>query len=331
MTTGSDWTGTVGDVWTAEWQRTDRSFADLSRHLDAAILAAAPAGPFSALDIGCGAGGTSLALAEVRPDASILGVDLSAGLVKVACDRASTLAVVPGGKGPRAASEDLRGSGLSPAWGHGAASEEVSFDTRDTPLTVLCGNISFETGDATTVAGRNAPFDLLYSRHGVMFFDDPVAAFTALHAAAAPGARLVFSCFAEWSDNAFASEIARALGLAPPSPRAPGPFAFQDESHVRSILTDAGVERRDGNTRALRLPRRRGGGRGGDRRRAVLLPTDRSGRGGPARRGAVGPRGPDRPSRRRHPTPSHRTCHRLSGVGVDMVCQSLNGPTRRAS
>ena len=42
MTSATDWTGRVGRTWAAEWQRTDRSFAKLSPHLDAAIRTAAP-------------------------------------------------------------------------------------------------------------------------------------------------------------------------------------------------------------------------------------------------------------------------------------------------
>lgn len=87
MTRAHDWTGRVGDVWADEWRRTERAFAGLAPHLDAAILAAAPAGPIRALDIGCGVGSTSLALAAARPDATVTGVDLSDALVGVARDR----------------------------------------------------------------------------------------------------------------------------------------------------------------------------------------------------------------------------------------------------
>lgn len=58
MTSGQDWQGRVGDVWAAEWQRTERSFADLARHLDKAIAGVAP-NRGRALDIGSGAGSTS--------------------------------------------------------------------------------------------------------------------------------------------------------------------------------------------------------------------------------------------------------------------------------
>ena len=257
MTAASDWTGSVGDIWAAEWRRTDRSFADLSRHLDAAILAAAPDGPFRALDIGCGAGCTSLALAEARPDATILGVDLSEGLVEVARNRlAIAPPVLPRRREPRAASDNLRNSGLPLARERGLVWRGESSDDREAAAgevgtnhrilrpspeyAVAEGGVRFETGDAITAVNASAPFDLLYSRHGVMFFDDPVAAFTALRDATAPGARLVFSCFADWSENAFAKAIADALDLSPPTPRASGPFAFADERYVADILTKSG-------------------------------------------------------------------------------------------
>lgn len=88
MTDSAEWSGVVGDVWAREWRRTDRSFVGLAPHLDAAILAAAPAGEFRAVDIGCGAGATSLALAAARPPAHVIGVDLSSGLVAAARQRA---------------------------------------------------------------------------------------------------------------------------------------------------------------------------------------------------------------------------------------------------
>jgi len=204
VTGARDWIGRVGDTWADEWRRTDRSFADLSRHLDRAIAAAAPAGAFRALDIGCGAGGTTLALAAARTDATIVGIDLSEALVAVARDRRNA------------------------ADGPGQA--------------VAAARVDFVGGDVLDLAGVHGPFDLLYSRHGVMFFDDPVVAFTRLHSAATPGARLVFSCFRARADNAFATAPAEALGLAPPA-AGPGPFAFADRDHVAAILAAAGWRR----------------------------------------------------------------------------------------
>lgn len=189
----SEWRGPVGDVWAAEWRRTDRSFAGLAPRLNAAIFAAAPSGAFKAIDIGCGAGDTSLALARARPDAAITGVDISPALVAVAQERAA-----------------------------------------DTP------NATFMVADAPAAAAGLAP-DLLFSRHGVMFFDDPAAAFSALHAAAAPGAFLVFSCFDAVARNPWATTL---FDAAPPA-GVPGPFAFADPDYVASLLGGSGWRNAD--------------------------------------------------------------------------------------
>ena len=151
MTEAYEWRGEIGDVWAEEWRRTDRTLAPVNDALVAA--AAAEAGRFERrriLDVGCGAGATSLALAAALADAEITGIDLSDALVAAARERA----------------------------GEGAE------------------RLRFEVADAAGLgARRRAGFDLIVSRHGVMFFDDPVAAFAHLRALAGAGARLVFSCF----------------------------------------------------------------------------------------------------------------------------------------
>jgi len=78
----------------------------------------------------------------------------------------------------------------------------------------------------------------------VMFFDDPVAAFRHIGSVASPAARLVFSCFGPFADNAWASEMAATIAPAEAAtftdPHAPGPFAFADPQRVRAILEGAG-------------------------------------------------------------------------------------------
>ena len=98
------------------------------------------------------------------------------------------------------------------------------------------------TGDAETLAAAEGPFDLIYSRHGVMFFPDPVRAFRALRIAARPGASLIFSCFQAWALNAWASEVANAAaGRVLPAPgREAGGFAFAEPNYVRNILSSSG-------------------------------------------------------------------------------------------
>ena len=104
-------------------------------------------------------------------------------------------------------------------------------------------NVAFICADAATWKPDDdfAP-DQIVSRHGVMFFDDPVGAFANLAAVAAPSARLLFSCFRAPSLNPFMTEVARLLPSPPqsPDPRAPGPFAFADASYVEQILSASG-------------------------------------------------------------------------------------------
>lgn len=103
-------------------------------------------------------------------------------------------------------------------------------------------SVTFVTGDAVSTAAAHAPLDLLVSRHGVMFFPDPLAAFAGLAATAAPDAPLVFSCFRARRDNEWADAIDRTLGVSPPSATgyAPGPFAFADPDATAAILSAAG-------------------------------------------------------------------------------------------
>jgi SAM-dependent methyltransferase len=101
--------------------------------------------------------------------------------------------------------------------------------------------VRFELADAANWQPERAP-DLIVSRHGVMFFDDPAGAFGHLHAVSAKGARLAFSCFRDSSLNRWASEPAEAMGVVVPAvePRAPGPFAFAEPEYVQAVLSAGG-------------------------------------------------------------------------------------------
>lgn len=90
------------------------------------------------------------------------------------------------------------------------------------------------------------PFDLVVSQFGVMFFADPVAAFSNLAANLRPGGRLVFACWREPAENAWATvpvgSIRDLLPPAPPAdPHAPGPFALADRDRLAALLTEAGL------------------------------------------------------------------------------------------
>jgi SAM-dependent methyltransferase len=193
MTAREDWQGKTGEGWAEEWRRTDRSFGGLTERL----LARTREFPFRhALDIGCGAGELSLALARGHPRSRVIGVDVSPSLIDSAKARAESIS-----------------------------------------------NVEFELADAAHwhPADDFAP-QLLISRHGVMFFADPPAAFANLASFAGEGAGLLFSCFRDRAENPFFTEIGALLPPArdPADPYAPGPFAFAERGHVESVLAEGG-------------------------------------------------------------------------------------------
>lgn len=106
------------------------------------------------------------------------------------------------------------------------------------------GNVRFVEADAATWHGGDFQPDLLVSRHGVMFFPDPVAAFSHLRVLSAPAAPLVFSCFRQFRENPWMAELVEFLPAVGEraDPEAPGPFAFADPHRVRDVLTRAGWE-----------------------------------------------------------------------------------------
>lgn len=109
-------------------------------------------------------------------------------------------------------------------------------------------DIAFLVADAQTHAFEPASFDAAFSRFGVMFFEDPPAAFANVARALKPGGRLAFVCWRPMAENAWMSApFAAALPHLPtealpppPDPTAPGPFAFADPDRVRGILAKAG-------------------------------------------------------------------------------------------
>ena len=108
--------------------------------------------------------------------------------------------------------------------------------------------LSFAQGDAQVFPYVPESFDAAYSRFGVMFFADPVAAFINIRRALKPGGRLAFACWRPPDENPILTLPMQAaapyLPPIPPAaePEAPGPFAFASQERVRSILAAAGFE-----------------------------------------------------------------------------------------
>ena len=187
----SFWNGPGGQGWLAAYGRIERSLVDINR--DVLALAAVQPGE-RVLDVGCGTGDTTAALAKTA--GSVLGVDISEPLVAAA--KAKDIA-----------------------------------------------NAAFVVADAATQAFEPGSFDLVFSRFGVMFFADPVAAFANLRRALKPSGRLAFVCWRTPQENPWGLvPLQAARPFLPPMPRPgpedPGQYSFGDRARVERILKEAG-------------------------------------------------------------------------------------------
>ncbi|MBR8406593.1 class I SAM-dependent methyltransferase [Burkholderia cenocepacia] len=191
-----DWNGQSGERWVVNQARLDAMAAVFG---EAAIEAVAPVTGERVLDVGCGAGASTLALAaRVGARGQVMGVDISEPLI----GRARALA------------------------------------RPDTPAL-------FQVSDASSAELPEGAFDILFSRFGVMFFDDPTGAFAHMRRALRPGGRVAFVCWRGAAENDWMRVPMGAIrGIlppsAPPDPEAPGPFSFGDRARVARILTAAG-------------------------------------------------------------------------------------------
>jgi SAM-dependent methyltransferase len=191
----TDWEGQSGERWLVHEARLDARLAVFGH---AAIEAAAPAAGELVLDVGCGAGASTLALAaRVGAGGQVLGVDISEPLISRARARAP----------------------------------------QDTP-------VLFRVADAGRAELPEGAFDILFSRFGVMFFDDPIKAFAHMRRALKPGGRVAFVCWRGTAENDWMrlpmGAIKGIVPMTPPDPEAPGPFSFGDQGRVDRILTAAG-------------------------------------------------------------------------------------------
>jgi SAM-dependent methyltransferase len=94
------------------------------------------------------------------------------------------------------------------------------------------------------VAAPAQPYDRLYSRFGVMFFDDPEAAFANLHRWLNPGGTFAFAVWGPPQDNPWMTStrevVARLMSLPTVDPDAPGPFRYADSAKLVAVLERAG-------------------------------------------------------------------------------------------
>ena len=186
------WNSGAGELWVSAQQQMDAMLAPLS----AVLVAKANVRPGErVIDIGCGCGDTSIAVAQ--QGGSVWGVDISEPMLDIAKQRATGL-------------------------------DSVAFSQTD-----------------AAIQAYTPDHDLVLSRFGVMFFADPIAAFTQIRTALNDSGRMVFVCWQAPKDNAWMSVVGRAVQSfmpevgAPDDPQAPGPFAFADADGLREILVSA--------------------------------------------------------------------------------------------
>lgn len=89
------------------------------------------------------------------------------------------------------------------------------------------------------------PFDCVVSRFGVMFFPDPVTAFSTIRHSTSPGGRLVCATWRADETNIFTQGLETyeaILGEKAPRPRPgrPGPLGLGEKDHILDVLTRSG-------------------------------------------------------------------------------------------
>jgi SAM-dependent methyltransferase len=113
---------------------------------------------------------------------------------------------------------------------------------------VAAPDIEWLVGDAMTYAFPAAAYDVVVSRFGVMFFTDPVAAFTRLHDAVRPGGRLAIATWCRRDASglfgipyAIATTTLHRLGVDYASiPPDFALFSLGDPARVAQVLAPAG-------------------------------------------------------------------------------------------
>ena len=105
-------------------------------------------------------------------------------------------------------------------------------------------NVDFRVVDVQVDQLASEKYDYVYSRFGVMFFDDPYEAFKNIFSSIKEGGELSFVCWQDPSLNPWQSlsvQVIRGyLDMPSPPPRSPGPFAFHEKDYVKEILEKSG-------------------------------------------------------------------------------------------
>jgi SAM-dependent methyltransferase len=102
------------------------------------------------------------------------------------------------------------------------------------------GTVSFVQGDVQVYPFRPGAFDVALSRFGIMFFADPVAAFTNIAHALRPGGRLAFVSLTPLADSQIGVVFDAIAPHLPGFEIGPGRGAFADPGAIRKLLGTTG-------------------------------------------------------------------------------------------
>ncbi|MDF3832970.1 class I SAM-dependent methyltransferase [Cupriavidus basilensis] len=191
------WNGHAGRAWVDAQALLDQMFKPFEELLVEAVRAGSG---HRVLDVGCGTGSTTLAVARLLgAGGRCVGADISDPMIAAARARAGR--------------EDT--------------------------------TASFIRADVQMHAFEPASFDTIISRLGVMFFDNPVAAFANLRRAARDDAELQFIAWRSAAENPFMTTAERAAAPLLPNlparrPGVPGQFSFADRDRISTILEESG-------------------------------------------------------------------------------------------
>lgn len=192
------WNVDIADKWVDNQVRIDRLFAAIT---DALVERAAPVAGDRVIDVGCGTGASTLALADaVGPDGRVLGIDISLPMLAVARRRIEEA-------GHRQV-ELLR-----------ADAQSHAFAPNSADLIVSRFGVMFFSEPVTAFANLRTAL----AAGGRLAF----ACWTEM--AANP-----------WFAHPLAIAVRHLGEPEKRDPRAPGPFAFAEADHVASILEKAG-------------------------------------------------------------------------------------------
>ena len=108
-------------------------------------------------------------------------------------------------------------------------------------------NITFLNADAQSYNFKSLNYDNVVSRFGVMFFEDPMAAFKNIRSSMKNNGKLNFVCWSKLEDNDFfvmpLKIVLRHLNKPLPTPsKSPGPLSFSDPDHTEHILKSSGFK-----------------------------------------------------------------------------------------